>query len=203
MMRSRCYPLLDIYLRGGKVLRTFLFILRGILFLVTIRKQLTLERATQLVATWQLGCQTRPPFSNVPKCVLSPLTTSLVFRLFFSLPTARRVRDSFVDWKNLFRRRRRERERKFIGRFIIFRQKLKVGWIDRRSGDRQLPYSLWGISVKRLERRKIRGACRRVVKWRPRGCLRVRLERVNRKLKPFKCKGEETVFTFLSLFVTI
>lgn len=124
-----------------------------------------------------------------------------VFRLFFSLPTARRVRDSFVDWKNLFRRRRRER--KFIGRFVIFRQKLKVGWIDRRSGDRQLPYSLWGISVKRLERRKIRGACRRVVKWRPRGCLGVRLERVNRKLKPFKCKGEETVFTFLSLFVTI
>lgn len=40
-----------------------------------------------------------------------------------------------------------------------------------------------------------------VVKWRPRGCLGVRLERVNRKLKPFKCEGEETVFTFLSLSV--
>lgn len=141
MMRSRCYPLLDVQLRGGKVLRTFLFILRGILFLVTIRKQLTLERATQLVATWQLGCQTRPPFSNVPKCVLSPLTTSLYFVYFF-LFRPREESEILLSIGKISFGEEEERERKFIGRFVIFRQKLKVGWIDRRSGDRQLPYSL-------------------------------------------------------------
>lgn len=41
-----------------------------------------------------------------------------------------------------------------------------------------------------------------VVKWRPRGCLGVRLERVNRKLKPFKCEGEETVI-YVSFIVRL
>lgn len=134
MMRSRCYPLLDVQLRGGKVLRTFLFILRGILFLVTIRKQLTLERATQLVATWQLGCQTRPPFSNVPKCVLSPLTTSLYFVYFF-LFRPREESEILLSIGKISFGEEEERER--VHRTLYHFQAKTKGWMDRQTIGRQ------------------------------------------------------------------
>lgn len=181
-----CYPLVGYIVKGvERFYELFcLFYAQFFFFLVTIRKQLTLERATvsQLVATWQLGCQTRPPFSNVPN-VLSSLTTSLCFVYFFSLLTARKSESIEI----LLSKKKRDVRWTFLS---FFRQKLKDGSINDDS-DRQSYFILF-LSVN-VWRRKIRGARRRVVKWRPRGCLGVRLERVNRKLKPFKCKGEETV----------
>lgn len=117
------------------------------------------------------------------KCFIVTDNLSVLRLFFFSSDRekVREYRDSFVE----------EEERRSLDIFrAFFRQKLKDGSINDDS-DRQ-SYFILLLSVN-VWRRKIRGARRRVVKWRPRGCLGVRLERVNRKLKPFKCKGEETV----------
>lgn len=118
----------------------FCLFCRGILFLVTIRKQLTLERSNGFAAGSHVAAGlARPPFSNVPKCVLSPLTTSLYFVYFF---LSRPRESQGVEILLSIGKISFDEEEEFVRRSIIFRQKLKVGWIDERSGDRQLPYSL-------------------------------------------------------------
>lgn len=136
----------------------FCLFCRGILFLVTIRKQLTLERSNGFAAGSHVAAGLGWPDRRFPMCQNAfyrhwqPLCISFIF---FS-PDREKVRESRFFCR--LEKSLSTKKRSSLDESIIFRQKLKVGWIDERSSDRQLPYSLWGISVKPFGEEKDSGS---------------------------------------------
>lgn len=113
---------------SGKVLRTFLFILPRNSFFGDDSKAINFG-TEQRFRSWQPrgSWAGQTAVFQCAKMRFIATDNLSVFRLFFSLPTARKSgsRDSFVDWKNLFRRRRGVRSTLYH-----FQAETK-GWMDR------------------------------------------------------------------------